>query len=40
METPYEILKEVPEIDYLFKVVIIGDGNVGKSSILSRLNDD
>ena len=40
MDTPYEILKEQPEFDYLFKVVIIGDGKVGKSSILSKLNDD
>jgi len=28
------------EYDYLFKIVIIGDSGVGKSSILIRFSDD
>ena len=33
-------MDEVLEYDYMFKLLVIGDSNVGKSSILSRFVDD
>ena len=38
MSLPYEILqnKSLTQQDYLFKLIIIGDSGVGKSSLLRR----
>ena len=30
----------IPEYDYLFKLLLIGDGGVGKSSLILRFSDD
>lgn len=35
-----EEMEKVPEIDYVFKIVVVGDSAVGKTQVLGRFTRD